>query len=463
VISVSDLRTIDLLRDLPDARLEELLDEGRELDLRSGQYLFRQGDAAEFFSLVLEGELESTRGVAGDEVPFQHHSTGGFLGAIALLTGTPYRASTRAVTDCHLLLVSPDAFRRLLVSERDVFETVIKVFAPVLESVQAVDSDREHLLALGTLAAGLAHELNNPAAAAQRAASMLNQADQRGLQALGRVAEAETRPEAIATLCALAAEAVERSAEGVPLDPLERSDREDELATRLREYDVAQPYDAAASLVQAGLDEAWLAERVLVAVEPAVAGEAVAWIASQIDAARLADELEHATTRISSLVQAVRQHSYLDQTPRQDVDLHQGLESTLAILSHKLEGGSIEIVREFDRSLPSVDAYGAELNQVWTNLIDNAIDAVGDAGRVTLRTSKTRDRAQVEICDTGPGIPEDIRERIFDPFFTTKPPGSGTGIGLDIVRRIVVRHQGELDLETGPEGTCFRVLLPFGK
>jgi signal transduction histidine kinase len=218
-------------------------------------------------------------------------------------------------------------------------------------------------------------------------------------------------------------------------------------------------YAAASALVDAGLDEAWL-ERLL-AVAPADEDAVVGWVASRITAARIARELGDATARISQLVQAVREYSNLDRTPRQEVDVHEGIESTLAILQHKIAERHVTIERQFDRSLPRIDAHALELNQVWTNLLDNAIAAAGEEGTVIVRTQREGAFLVVEVEDDGPGVPDDVRERIWDPFFTTKPPGEGTGLGLDIVRRIVLRHHGDIRLKPVEGGACFQVLLPL--
>jgi signal transduction histidine kinase len=214
---------------------------------------------------------------------------------------------------------------------------------------------------------------------------------------------------------------------------------------------------APAAFVDAGLDEAWLDE--LLAVAPGEGASLVDWVASRLAAARIARELEDSTARISALVQSVRQYSYLDQASQQEIDVHDGLESTLAILAHKISERGTEIVREYDRTLPKIEAHAVELNQVWTNLIDNAI---GVAGRVTIRTSRSGEFVIVEVEDDGPGVPEVLRGRIFDPFFTTKEPGEGTGLGLDIACRIVVRHHGDIRVEDADaHGARFRVLLPL--
>ena len=452
-----ELRRITILADLSDERLEELARRGTERTFEVGEYVFRGDEDATSWWLLLEGELETTVDVAGDELPFLHHDPGGYLGAISLLTGERLRGSTRAATRARMFLVEPEAFRQLLVDEPAVFKAVMSVFVPVITGVTTIERDRDRLLSLGTLAAGLAHELNNPAAAAQRAASGLRSAEREAQSALSQLAGSGLDSEEMGRLCTLTGEALGAGEKAVPLDGLERADREAELAAWLEARGVTDGGPSAAALVDAGLDETW-AEGLL-AVAPGEPDSVVGWVTSRLTAARIARELEDSTERISQLVQSVRQYSYLDQAQRQEVDIHGGLESTLAILAHKVVEGGIEIVREYDRSLPQIEANAPELNQVWTNLIDNALAAA--SGRVTIRTSRSGDFISVEVEDDGAGIPPEIAERVFDAFFTTKEPGQGTGLGLDIARRIVVRHHGDLRLKSVDRGACFQVLLPL--
>jgi signal transduction histidine kinase len=451
-----ELRKIAILADLPAERLEELARSGVERTYDVGEYVFRGDDGATAWWLLLEGELETTVDVVGDELPMLHHEPGGFLGAISLLTGEPLRGSTRAATPARMFLVEPEAFRRLLVAEPTVFQAVMSVFVPVITGYTALERDRASLLSLGTLAAGLAHELNNPAAAAQRGAAELGSAERDAQSALSKLAASGLGSEELGRLCALTARALGAAGSTAIEDSLERADREAEIARWLEERGIVD--DAApAAFVDAGLDEAWLDE--LLAVAPGEGASLVDWVASRLAAARIARELEDSTARISALVQSVRQYSYLDQASQQEIDVHDGLESTLAILAHKISERGTEIVREYDRTLPKIEAHAVELNQVWTNLIDNAI---GVAGRVTIRTSRSGEFVIVEVEDDGPGVPEVLRGRIFDPFFTTKEPGEGTGLGLDIACRIVVRHHGDIRVEDADaHGARFRVLLPL--
>jgi signal transduction histidine kinase len=459
-VEPGELRRISLLADLSDERLEELFRHGRELRLAPGEYLFHEGEDSTFLSLLLEGHLETTRVVAGGELPLLHHEPGGFLGGISLVTGVPYGGSTRATVDSRLFLLEPEAFRMLLVSEPAVFKAVMAVFIPVITNLTTMERDRDKLLTLGTLSAGLAHELNNPAAAAQRGASELREADARAQAALSGLAAKGLGAEAMGRLCAFTADALESAAHAEPLDALDRSDRGSDLDDWLATHHVGDGHDIAATLVDAGLDEAWV-ERLIDDVASPDSADVLAWIASRLTAARIARELEDATARIAQLVQAVREYTYLDQAPRQEIDVHDGLESTLVILGHKLSGNQIELVRDYDRSLPRIDAHPPELNQVWTNLIDNAIAAAGEGGRITIRTYRLGEYLAVEIEDDGPGIPDEVRDRIFDAFFTTKAPGEGTGLGLDIAKRIAARHHGDLRLKPIEQGACFQVLLPL--
>jgi signal transduction histidine kinase len=456
-VEPGELRKIKLLADLSDEWLEELAQHGRELELAPGEYLFREDENAEFLSLLLGGRLETVRTVGGDELPLLYHEAGGFLGAISLVTDESYRGTTRAIEPSRLFLLEPEAFRKLLVSEPTVFKAVMEVFIPVISNLIAMERDRDRLLALGSLSAGLAHELNNPAAAAQRAASDLQDAEASAQSALSQLAAHGMAADAMGRLCALTAEALDASAED--LDSLERSDREGRLASWLVQHGVNNGYGAASAFVDAGLDEAWLQR--LLDVAPADGDVVVGWVASRITAARTARELADATARISALVNAVREYSNLDRTQMQELDVHEGIESTLVILQHKIAERRVTVEREFDRSLPRIDAHALELNQIWTNLIDNAVAATGEGGTVTVRTLREGGFLVVEVEDDGAGVPDDIHERILDPFFTTKPPGEGTGLGLDIVRRIVLRHHGDIRLKPVARGACFQVLLPL--
>jgi signal transduction histidine kinase len=452
-VATDRLRDVAVLGSLADDEIAQLATAGRERRLAAGEYLFQQGDRASLFHLVLEGQLETTREVAGEQVLLMSHGPGGFLGAMALLTETSYRGSTFAVDETTLFELDGEELRRLAFTHPPLLRQFLPAFESVSHAVKGVERDREKLLAVGKLAAGLAHELNNPAAAASRAVATLGEYERARQAAFADVAANGASAECLAALVSLGAEAGAEPAPE-PLDPLAESDREDELAETLGA-------EVASAVTEARLGPEWI-ERVCATVGEDSLSAGLRFVAACASAGIVRAELEQATTRIADLVGAVRNYSYLDQGPRQTVDIHEGLESTLELLAHKLRDKRVEIVRDFDAELPTVEASGSELNQVWTNLIDNAVDAVGDEGRIVVRTRAQGARVLVEVVDDGPGVPEDLQARVFDAFFTTKPVGQGTGLGLDIAQRIVVRNRGELRLESVPGDTRFQVLLPVG-
>jgi signal transduction histidine kinase len=313
---------------------------------------------------------------------------------------------------------------------------------------------------MGKLTAGLTHELNNPAAAAARATAALRDRFAGMRHKLAMLSEGRLDGAVLRSLTELQEEFVARVGGAKDLSALERSDREDVLGDWLEDHDVPQPWELAGVFVAAGLEDGDL-DRIADAVEPAHLEPALRWLAYTVETETLLAEIADSTSRISHLVDAAKQYSQMDRTPHQPTDLHAGLDATLVMLSAKIPPG-VTVVKEYDRSLPEVPAYAGELNQVWTNLIVNALEAMGDEGRLTLRTGTDGECAVVEICDTGPGIPEQFRSRVFEPFFTTKPVGQGTGLGLDVSWRIVVkRHGGDLRVASQPGDTRFTVVLPL--
>jgi signal transduction histidine kinase len=328
---------------------------------------------------------------------------------------------------------------------------------------QRLIGQRERLLALGSLSAGLTHELNNPAAAAVRATASLRERVAKMRHKLAIISSGPYPPEQLASLIEIQERTAERVAKAPSLSPLEASDREDELSDWLDDHGIQEGWRLAPTFVQAGLDVDWL-EQVAASVDEGILPAAVGWLNYTVETELLMDEIEDSTTRISRLVDAAKQYSQLDRAPYQNADVHELLDSTLLMLSGKI-GPQIKVVKDYDRTVPKIPCYPAELNQVWTNLIDNAVGAMngaGGEGTLTVRTELLPDRVLVEFRDTGPGVPAEIRDRIFDPFFTTKPVGEGTGLGLDISWRIVVnKHHGSLHVESVPGDTRFQALLPL--
>jgi signal transduction histidine kinase len=334
-----------------------------------------------------------------------------------------------------------------------------------VQSANQMVGQRERLLALGSLTAGLTHELNNPAAAAVRATASLRERVAGMRHKLGAIAGGRYDRATLMALIRLQEEAAERVPKAPALDPIAASDAEDAVADWLDGHGIAGSWDLAPVLVQAGLDPGWL-DQVAAALEeagmdPATLDGAVRWLNYTVETELLMNDIEESTTRITTLLGAAKQYSQLDRAPFQVVDVHELLDSTLVMLSGKL-GAGVAVVKDYDRSLPRLPGFPAELNQVWTNLIDNAAAAMDGHGTLTVRTARDGDRALVEFGDTGPGVPPELKERIFEPFFTTKPVGEGTGLGLDISWRIVVnKHHGDLRVESVPGDTRFQVRLPL--
>ena len=382
------------------------------------------------------------------------------MGAISVLTDAPLGARMQAVTACRVAVVERDDFRRLAFAQPAILERVLRVVGPVIARVTAIEQSRERLTALGTMAAGLAHELNNPAAAAQRAAAQLAEALDVVGSTMRRFVESGVERSDAEKLLALQKEAVDGAAARTKLDALDAADAEEVVLERLEALNVPEAWRLAEPLAAAGVDQSWL-DRVAGAAGPAT-DAAVCWVAATLTAQSLATELHESTHRMSELVGAVKTYAYMDRGGLVEVDLHEGLENTLTVLGHKLKHTSIAVRRDYDRTLPKLMVRGSELNQVWTNLLDNAIDALGERGTITITTRRENACARIDVSDDGPGIPLDVRDRVFEAFYTTKDVGLGTGLGLATARRIIVdRHEGSLTFDSEPGGTTFHVVLPI--
>jgi len=462
-LDIDTLRQVQILSKLPDERLQWLLTQGKEVWLQPGEIHRREGDPAEHVFVLLEGQVRITQKVGTQEIILATYDTKTLYGELPVLMGKAhFWASGRALTRCRIFELPNEAFWQLLASCSCVTTSILRTMAQRVQAVQVLSQHREKLVALGTLAAGLAHELNNPAAACRRAVGQLQETFE-VLQPLALKLNQQQmtcpQPE---LLVQLQQEALKSATTSTPLDPLTQSDREDEVANWLEERGIADGWKFAPTLVGAGLYTDWL-DTVAQKVSNHSLAKVLNWLVKTLTAVGLLNEIEHCTGRISTLVQAVKDYSYMDQAPLQEVDVHEGLESTLTILNHKLKQG-VSVIREYDRSLPRITAYGSELNQVWTNLIDNAIDAMNGQGQVWIRTSRENDHVLVEIADNGPGVPPEIQAHIFEPFFTTKGVGEGTGLGLHIAYRVVVgQHQGDLRVISQPGDTRFQVRLPVNQ
>jgi signal transduction histidine kinase len=459
-VTADELRAVDLFEGLDDAELAEWVAVSRTYAVAPGEVIAEQGDEPPGLLLLLTGEAQAMMLDHGRSEPVGRQHAPTWIGAVAVLTGSDLGVRMQAETACRMAIVAPEDFRRLAFAHPSIHRRVMQQVGPVMTRLTEIEQSRERLASLGTMAAGLAHELNNPAAAAQRAAAQLTEALDVIGSAMARFVEAGVEREEAEQLVRLQQEALAGAASCSALDALDASDAEEELLARLEALDVEEPWRLAEPLAIARVGDQWL-QRVAELAGPAT-DAALRWVAASLTAGRLAIELQESTERMSALVGAVKSYAYMDRGGLVEVDLHEGLETTLAVLGYKLKHTEIALVRDYDRTLPKLTVRGSELNQVWTNLLDNAIDALGERGTITISTRPDGDCAVVEITDDGPGVPDDLAPRIFDPFFTTKDVGQGTGLGLATARRIVVdRHEGSLTLETRPGRTTFSVRLPL--
>jgi signal transduction histidine kinase len=461
MIEIADLRKVPLFAALSDEQLECLpfVEQGEEVRVSDGERLVNEGDPPAFY-VLLDGELQVLKKVGDQETLLLTHRPGAFFGEVPLLLGTSIVASAQAVGEARLYRLAEGPFWQMLSSCPTIARGILQTMAGRVQGLEAVAQGRERLVALGTMSAGIAHELNNPAAASRRAASQLREALLEMQSRSCQLHKQPLSPEQTEFLAALQREAMDRcSSSRLPLDPLEQSDREEEWEQWLTAHGIGDGWKLAPALVAARLDSGWRED--LAARLPAAAlGITIGWIEATLTVSALLDQVEQGTARISDLVKAVKAYSFRDQTSRQEIDVHEGLESTLTMLGHKLKG--ITVTREYDRSLPRIDAYGGELNQVWTNLIDNAADAVNGQGRIEIRTARENNHVRVEIVDNGPGIPAEVQAHLFEPFFTTKEIGKGTGLGLATSYRIVMmQHKGDIHVTSKPGETRFAVRLPI--
>ena len=463
-LTPDELRTLFLFESLNDEQLAWLAGQGSVHSYPTGTTVFREGDPSEWFFVLLSGTLALSRRVQQDDIEtVRTDQRGVYMGAVrAYLRGDDaertYAATMRAVSDCTFFQLPAADFGRMIREWFPMAMHLLEGLFYAMRNSQALIGERQRLTALGSLTAGLMHELNNPAAASARAAVALRQRVAGMRHKLGWLASSKIPPAQMTALIQLQESVIERAAKAPKLTAIEAGDREDELNDWLDARGITAGWDLAPVLVQAGLDTDRLTE-MATSVDPALLDQSLHWLGYALETEQLMTDIEDASARISRLVSAAKQYSQLDRAAHQLIDVHDGLDSTLVMLGHKLSG--IRVVKEYDAGLPQVPAYPAELNQVWTNLIDNAVHAMGGAGTLTIRTGLDRDMVLVEIGDTGPGVPEEFRRRVFEPFFTTKPVGEGTGLGLDISYRIVVnRHGGDLSLSSRPGDTRFQVRLP---
>jgi len=459
--TLEELRSIDLFDELDDEQLARWQEAAVIREAPAGAVVAEPSEASTGeFLLLLRGVVQGLIVEAGRVEPVARQVAPTWIGAITVLTETALPGELRADTDVRLAVIEADDFIRLALSQRPVHRRVMRAIRPVAARLAVREQTRERLASLGTMAAGLAHELNNPAAAARRAAADLAEALDVLASTIGLFVEAGIDREQAQELVEMQREAMERSTSSSSLSTLDAADAEDQLLQSLERLEVAEPWRLTEPLAAAGVDAPWLAR--LEQVAGPASSAAVAWITASLTARGLAAEIAESTDRMGKLVKAIKAYAFTDRGELVDTDIHEALETTLVVLGHKLKHTSIEVRREYDRSLPKLTLRGSELNQVWTNLLANAIEALGDSGTIEIATMRDGVCARVDILDDGPGIPAEIRDRVFDPFFTTKDVGEGTGLGLDTARRIVTeRLGGSIGFDSEPGRTVFHIWLPL--
>ncbi|MEW5988482.1 MAG: CoA-binding protein [Chloroflexota bacterium] len=452
------LKKVPLFANLPMADLERLCEMIDESRLPAGAELFAEGDAGDKAYVIKEGEIDILKQSAGREVLLAVRQAGEVIGEMSLLEEAPRTATARARTESVLLAITQAQLDHLLNTSPSAARAMLHTVTTRWMAMQAILQQSEKMAQLGTLTAGIAHELNNPAAAAQRGAGQLRAAVGQLQHSYWQLSERVLSPSQLESLRTVDERANRYARQPFAIDPLGRSDREYELETWLDEQGVENAWEVAPTLVNLGYETSELDHL------RAVFGEGLAavftWLVAAYTVYSLLEEIGQGAGRLAEIVKALKSYTYLDQAPVQLVDVHEGLDNTLIMLRGKLKGG-ITVHRQYAQDLPRIQAYASELNQVWTNIIDNAADAMPGQGQLTLRTHQEDNWVVVEIEDNGTGIPEAIQSKIFDPFFTTKPPGKGSGLGLNISYNIIVhKHRGEIKVFSRPGKTCFEVRLP---
>jgi signal transduction histidine kinase len=453
------LRKVPLFANLPDEDLNTFCQGVEDLTLASGELLFEEGSPGDKAYVIKSGELEILKESNGREVLLAVRGSGDIIGEIALLEDVPRTASVRSRGETELLVVHKAQVDFLINSSPQALRSMFFTVLDRWRDTEAMLRQSEKMAQLGKLTSGVAHELNNPAAAVKRASAQLDTLIEDYGKTYGALDKLKPDANQQSLLDTLESRIQQHAKEPLDLDGLARSDREYELEEWLDEHGIDESWDYAVALVDIGYTKSELDELNTVFPMPELV-DVVAWLKSSYDVHSLLFEIQEGSSRISEIVKGLKTYSYLDQAPVQTINIREGIDSTLAILRSKIKEG-ITIHTDYDPDLPLIEAYGSELNQVWTNIIDNAIDALDGRGIIEIRTRREGENwVIVEIGDNGPGIPKEIQGKVFDTFFTTKEPGKGTGLGLDISYKIILKHKGDIKLYSKPGVTRFEIWLP---
>jgi signal transduction histidine kinase len=449
------LRKVPVFEGLPEDQLEWFLSRSQDLQMKPGETYARQGAPADAMFVVLEGEVQGRGELAGDTVILPIPA-GSVTGTLPFSRMKNFTLGGRAVTEAHLLRFPASLFPELVQKSPELATRLVGLMSDRIRETTRFEQQRDRLAALGKLSAGLAHELNNPASAAKRASSQLRDLLKRVRDASHELGKFDLTPTQRAEIERLEASLTQTGAS--PLDPLAASDLEDQLDSLLRSHGQNDMWQLAADLARRNFRPEAL-EQLFLNLDPDTARAALVRISTSLEISGLLNEIESSASRISELVRAIKEYTFMDQAPLQNVDVVKTLENTLTILNHKLKHG-VTVRRDYRDTSLSVNSFGSELSQVWTNLIDNAIDAMGGQGELQVRAYRDDSSVVVEIADNGPGISPEVMPHIYEPFFTTKGVGEGTGLGLDTVKRIIRKHHGTIQVRSKPGDTCFQVWLP---
>ena len=458
MVDKSELLRFPTFADLPDDQIAWFISQAKELNLKAGDSYLRQGDPADAMFVILEGHLQVRGELNGETVAFDLEP-GDVTGVLPFSRMKQFSVGGRAVTDSHALRFPASLFPELVQKMPELTKRLVGLMSDRIRETTRIEQQRDRLVSLGKLSAGLAHELNNPASAAKRAASQLRQILTKIRNASLELGKRDLSPAQKSEIEKLEASFTQQDV--VPPDALTINDLEDQIDSLLRSHGQNDLWMLAAGLARRNIKPE-VVESLFANLDRDTARAALVRIAASVEVASLLHEIESSTSRISDLVGAIKEYTHMDQSPVQNVDVIKSLETTLTILNHKLKRGVV-VQRDYQRIPLLVNSFGSELNQVWTNIIDNAIDAMHGKGELRVRTYRDDGCVVVEIGDNGPGIPEEVQPHIFEPFFTTKGVGEGTGLGLDTVQRIVKKHRGNIQVNSRPGDTRFQIWLPMAE